>query len=282
MLAAPANGYAATATLMPGTLGPISSDPKPQLLARIDLSPGKREESALYSAIPRRHTNRGPYDPLQPLSQDFVAALSRLPGDDMDVKLFLFTDEAQRTKIVEVSFAANKDIYADPDVQRGSEPWIRLKWSAVQQYRDGLTVDAFGLPPVGTAIAKMMTPGMLAWAGSHSKKTGYSSLMLSASLIGLIAVRDRYAQDLCLRAGRLWQRAHLFATAQGVAARPCNEAVEMIDHERALDKPASRAALLAQIMGDTSWQPTFVFYMGYPTLTAHASPRRPVEAVLIR
>jgi len=128
----------------------------------------------------------------------------------------------------------------------------------------------------------MMTPGMLAWAGSHSKKTGYSSLMLSASLIGLIAVRDRYAQDLCLRAGRLWQRAHLFATAQGVAARPCNEAVEMIDHERALDKPASRAALLAQIMGDTSWQPTFVFYMGYPTLTAHASPRRPVEAVLIR
>jgi len=281
MLAAPANGYAAAATLVPGALAPISTDPNPQLLARVELSPGKIEESELYQAISRRHTNRGPYDPHQPLSPDFITALSRSPGDDTDVKLFLFIEEGQRKKIVEISSAANTEIYSDPAVQRGSEPWVRLKWSDVQKYRDGLTTDAFGLPPVTTAVAKMMTPGMLAWAASHSEKNGYSNLMLSAPLIGFIAVRDRYAQEQCLRAGRLWQRTHLFATAQGVAARPCNEAVEMIDHERALGKPASRAALLAQVMGDSTWQPTFVFYMGHPTLRAHASPRRPVEAVLI-
>ena len=281
MLAAPANGYAAAATLVPGALAPISTDPNPQLLARVELSPGKIEESELYQAISRRHTNRGPYDPHQPLSPDFITALSRSPGDDTDVKLFLFIEEGQRKKIVEISSAANTEIYSDPAVQRGSEPWVRHKWSDVQKYRDGLTTDAFGLPPVTTAVAKMMTPGMLAWAASHSEKNGYSNLMLSAPLIGFIAVRDRYAQEQCLRAGRLWQRTHLFATAQGVAARPCNEAVEMIDHERALGKPASRAALLAQVMGDSTWQPTFVFYMGHPTLRAHASPRRPVEAVLI-
>jgi hypothetical protein len=49
--------------------------------------------------------------------------------------------------------------------------------------------------------------------------------MLSAPLIGFIAVRDRYAQEQCLQAGRIWQRAHLFATANGLAARPCNEQV---------------------------------------------------------
>lgn len=280
ILAAPANGYAASATLLPGKLAPIPADPKPQLLARVDLASGKREESELYNAIPRRHTNRGPYDPHKLVPPDFLDELSRLQGDDVDVKLFLFTAEADRKKIVEVSSAANTEIYSDPDVERGSERWIRMRWSSVQKYRDGLTIDAFGIPPIGTAIAKMMTPGMLRWTAAHSETNGYAALMLRAPLIGFIAVRDRYDREQCMRAGRLWQRAHLFATARGLAARPCNEAVEMVDHERALGKPASRAALLDEITRDPTWQPTFVFYMGYPTLRANASPRRPVEAVL--
>jgi hypothetical protein len=197
------------------------------------------------------------------------------------VKLFLFADEADRKKIAEVSSAANTEIYSDPDVQRGSERWLRLKWSSVQAYRDGLTIDAFGLPPIANAAAKMVTPRMLQWAASHGEKNGYVNLMLSAPLIGFIAVHDRYQQEQCLRAGRIWQRAHLLATARGLAARPCNESVEMVDHERALGRPASRAVQLNEITGDSTWQPTFAFYMGYPTLSAHASPRRPVESVLV-
>jgi nitroreductase len=281
MLAAPGNGYAAAATLQPGRLEPIPADLEPRLLARVDLAPGKRAETELYNAIPRRHTNRGPYHPDKPIPPDFIDALSHLPGDDADVKLFLFTAEGDRKKIAEVSSAANVEIYSDPEVQRGSERWVRMKWSSVQEHRDGLIIDAFGLPPIANAVAKMMTPGMLRWAGSHSGKNGYLNLMLSAPLIGFIAVHDRYRREQCLRAGRIWQRAHLLATARGIAARPCNEAVEMVDYERALSRPASRAALLNEITGDPMWQPTFVFYMGYPTLSAHISPRRPVEAVLL-
>ena len=281
MLAAPANEYAAIATLQPGNLEGIPADPRPRLVARVDLASGKRDESELYMAIPRRHTNRGPYDPHKPIPPDFLEALGRLPGDDTDVKLFLFTAEADRKRIAEVSSAANTEIYSDPDVRRGSERWVRMKWSSVQEDRDGLTTDAFGLPPIANAVVKMMTPGMLRWAGSHSEKNGYLNLMLRAPLIGFIAVRDRYEQEQCLQAGRIWQRAHLLAAARGLAARPCNEAVEMVDHERALGKPPTRIALLNEITGDPTWQPTFVFYMGYPTLSAHASPRRPVQAVLV-
>ncbi len=280
MLAAPANGYAATATLLPGKLGPIPAEPKPQLVARVDFVSGKRVESELYTAIPQRRTNRSPYDPHKPIHFDFVDALSHLTGAEPNVKIFLFTAETDRKKIVEISSAANAEIYSDPQVQEGSERWVRLKWSSVQKYRDGLTIDAFGLPPVTTAIAKMMTPEMFRRVASRTTRNIYSDLMLSAPLIGFIAVRDRYDQEQCLRAGRIWQRAHLFATARGLAARPSNEAVEMVDHERALGKPASRAALLNEVTGDPSWQPTFVFYMGYPTLSAHMSPRRPVQAVL--
>jgi nitroreductase len=280
LLAAPANSYATTVTLVPGKLGPIPAEPKPQLLARVELAPGKHEEDELYRAIPRRHTNRGPYDPHKPLPPDFIEALPKLPPDD-SVRLFLFTDEAVRRNIVKISSAANHEIYSHPAVIAGSDRWIRLQWSEVQHYRDGLTIDAFGLPPIATAIAKTVPQRMLAWLGSHSEKDEYSKLMLSAPLIGFIAVRDRYDQQQCLLAGRTWQRLHLFATAHGIAARPCNEAVEMVDHERALERPASRAAMLNEITGDPSWQPTFVFYMGYPTLTAHASPRRPVPWVTL-
>lgn len=280
MLAAPANGYAATATLLPGKLDTIPIAPKPQLIARVDFMPARNDPSDLYNAIPHRHTNRAPYDPHKPLPPDFVEALGHLSGEDADVKLFLFTAEADRKKIVDISSAANREIYSDPAVRQASDRWVRLNWNEVQKRRDGLTIDAFGLPPIADAVAKMMTPGMLAWAASRSEKHGYSNLMLSAPLIGFIAVRDRYAPDQCLKAGRMWQRAHLLATSRGIAGRPCNEAVEMVDHEHSQGKPATRLAQLQEIMSDSVWQPTFVFYMGYATLPAHASPRRPVEAVV--
>ena len=53
------------------------------------------------------------------------------------------------------------------------------------------------------------------------------------------------------------------------------------DHEKALGNPALRASLLAEVMGDAVWQPTFVFYMGYPKWIAQASPRRSIESVIL-
>ena len=281
MLAAAANGHPATVTLLPGKLGPIPAEPRPELLARVDLASGKPEETELYDAIPRRHTNRSAYDSQKPLPPQFVETLRRLASEEPDVKIFLFTADADRKKIVEISSAANAELYSDPDVERGSDQWIRTHWSEVQKLRDGLTIDAFGLPPIATAVAKMMPLRMLRWAASRGAKNEYSDLMLSAPLIGIIAVHDRYDREHCLRAGRIWQRAHLLATARGLAGRPCNESVEMIDHEKALGKPALRSSLLGEVLGDAAWQPTFVFYMGYPRWTAHASPRRSVESVVL-
>jgi nitroreductase len=281
MLAAAAQGYQATATLLPGKLGPIPAESKPELLARVDLVSGKQEEPDLYDAIPRRHTNRSAYDPEKPIPSQFVDTLSRLAGEEPDVKLFLFTAEADRKKIVEISSAANAEIYSDPDVERGSDQWVRTNWSEVQKFRDGLSIDAFGLAPIATGVAKMMPAWLLKRVASRSKANGYSDLMLTAPLIGIIAVHDRYDREHSLRAGRIWQRAHLLATARGLGGRPCNESVEMIDHEKALGKAALRARLLGEVLGDATWQPTFVFYMGYPKLLAHPSPRRSIENVIL-
>jgi len=281
MLAAAANGYTATLTLAPGKLEPIAADPGPKLVARVDLVAGTREESQLYDAIPQRHTNRSPYQPEKAIPSRFMDELSGLGKDDARVRLFLLTAAPDRKKFTEMSSAANTELYSDPEVERSSERWIRTKWSDVQKYRDGLTIDAFGLSPIATAVSKIMPLSMFRRIASRTQKTAYSELMLSAPLIGMIRVRDRYDREDCMRAGRIWQRLHLLVTARGLAARPSNEAVEMIDHERSRGKEPRHADLLAGITGDATWQPTFVFYMGYPMRTASASPRRPIKDVVL-
>jgi nitroreductase len=276
MLAARANGYAATAALMPGSPALSGSE----LLARVDLAPGTRVQSELYDAIPRRHTNRSSYERHRPIPKDILAGLSQLTNQEESVRIFLFTGEADHQRIVKISSAANIELYSDPCVAAASEQWIRWQWKEVQRSRDGLTIDAFGLSPMAAAAAKTMPVQLLNRIASKSQRTGYQDRMLTASLIGFIAVRDRYDRVQCLQAGRVWQRAHLFATARGMAARPCNEAVEMVDHERMQGRAPRYLSQLAEITGDPTWQPTFVFLMGYSTETAHASPRRSVQASL--
>jgi hypothetical protein len=250
-------------------------------LAHIALAAGTRESSVLFAAIPDRHTNRCAYEPHKPLPAAFLDALSHLPGrGEPDVRIFLFSDQPARRAIIANSAAANSVLYGDPGVKRASDRWIRLSWHDVQSQRDGLTIDCFGLPPATSVAAKMMPAELMNAIGSKQQISGYAALMDTAPLIGIIAVRDRYDRAQCLQTGRIWQRAHLLATSQGIAARPSNEAVERIDYERAAGRPASQLAKLAAITGDAGWQPNFVFCMGYPTLPGHASPRRGLGAVL--
>ena len=284
MLAAASHGYMAGLTLVPGTLAPIAGRLQPNLVARVDLTTGKREQSELselYEAIPRRHTNRSPYRSEKLIPDVFLNELASVGSDEADVKVFSFTAAADRERITEISSAANAELYSDPEVERSSERWIRTKWSDVQKYRDGLTIDAFGLSPIASAASKIMPLWMFRRIASRAQRDAYSGLMLSAPLIGLIAVRDRYDKADSIRAGRIWQRIHLLATARGLAARPSNEAVEMVDHERFRGKEPRRAGLLTGITGDAGWQPTFVFYMGYPIRTAPPSPRRSIDNVVL-
>ena len=279
MLAAGANGYQATPTLMPGKLTRTTPVPQPQLVARVELTAGAPQQSELYDAIPRRHTNRNPYDPNKPLPGDFVEKVRAIASTEPDVRIFLFTDEKERKKIAGMISQANDVLYGDPLVEQASEEWIRFRWKSVQKYRDGLTVDAFGLSPGQAAMSKMVPASVLRRQFASAKNL-YLNLLLTAPMFGLIAVRDRYDQQQSLGTGRIWQRAHLFATARGVAGRPANEAVEMVDHERSTGQEARHAALLAELLGDTAWQPTFMFYMGYAVGPGLASPRRPVEMVM--
>lgn len=280
MLAADANGYSASVTLLPGKLGPAQASPR-ELVAAIALAPGSTNKNELYDAIPHRHTNRNPYELTTPLPPGFAEAVTGLPGDDAEIKIFLLTSDADRKRTARMIAAASDAFYSDPAVVAGSEGrWVRLSRSAVEKHRDGLTLDCSGLSPVEIAILKMAPPSVVIRLGSRVSDY-YLNYLLHIPMFGLIAVRDRYDREQSLRVGRIWQRAHLLATARGLAARPANEAVEMVDHEKKLGREPHSATLLAELTGDAAWQPTFAFCMGYAVRPAPESPRRPVRDAVV-
>jgi len=104
---------------------------------------------------------------------------------------------------------------------------------------------------------------MLRWASSRSIENGY-----------LKTDAQRAADRIHRRARPIRPRAVLAGRAESGSAHissrpptnlpraPCNEAVEMVDHERALGRPASRAALLNEITADPTWAAHFCFLYG--------------------
>jgi hypothetical protein len=278
MLAAKANGYHAALTTFPAKLE-APEKAVSQLVARVELTSGAKESSELYDAIPNRHTNRAPYD-IKPLPQEVTDAVTRLASGEADVKAFLFPGQADREKIIKLIADANDEVYADPKVEQGSSRWMRLRWSDVQRSHDGITIDALTLPTGTTVFAKMIPERILRKVAVQTRNI-YTELLQATPAFGMIAVRDRYDREQCLRAGRAWQRIHLWLTAHGIAGRPINELVELVDHEKMMNQEARASNQLAELTGDSSWQPTFMFRLGYPLRPALASLRRGVQEVLL-
>ena len=97
----------------------------------------------------------------------------------------------------------------------------------------------------------------------------------------MITVKDLYDRDCALRAGRLWQRLPLQGTLLGLGMQPLNQLPECVDRERQLGRPSISSKALASFSGDTEWQPTFAFRVGWPTRPGAASPRRSLQSVLM-
>jgi len=141
--------------------------------------------------------------------------------------------------------SANDVVYADPQVEQGSSHWVRLKWADVQKFKDGLILDQFSESQFTVAMRKVLPISAGQFALRHKLLSigSYREILEATPLFGIIAVHDRYDRAQSLTAGRIWQRTHLQATANGVAGRPVNEVVELIDHQRWLKQSRRHSTL---------------------------------------
>ncbi len=268
LLAAEANGYAHRLTLMPD-----ASDPTH--VARVELSPGETSVSDLYRAIPDRHTDRAAYDTERPVDEVTLDALARLGAGDPSVGVLLFAGEEERRRVGDLVLRATEAIVADEEQSHDSHEWFRHDWDELQRerYRDGVTMDASGNPALARAAGKMLPPLSAEGANSYwldGTRTG----VRTAAAFGIITVRDGQSNAQRIRAGRLWQRMHLWSTTRGLAMQPVNQPHERDDREAQLGIEPDFGSALRGLVGDPGRQGIFTFRTGYPTTEALRSPRR--------
>ncbi len=281
VVAAGVNGFAVAVEPVAGSLvDPTTREGTgPVAVLRLTRLSTPADADALYDAIPKRHTNRFPYDRARPLPASAKAILADV-AEDEHVKLFLFDDGEARTKFDAAVIAATEEIIADREMIEASQRWFRESPSDIAAHRDGLTYDAAGLSSLLTVAAKLLPPLPAEETHQAWLRQTRDNQLPTAALTGLLAVGDRYDRPQALAAGRAWQRMQLAATSLGFAMQPINQPVETADREKELGRQAKSEARLAALTGMPDWQPTFAFRAGMPTVAAPASPRRALEDVV--
>jgi nitroreductase len=279
VLAARAFGLAAQVTPTTGTLSPSPRD-EPIAAVQIALRPTSPARDALFAAIAARHTNRGPYRADQAIGRETLQRLTDLITSEV-VQVAFIQDREARRELGALIVEATERIIADPQMSADSARWFRGGRRDIAAHRDGVTVDTAGLSPLMIAAAKLLPDADAATADQYWSATTRDSQVPTAPVLGVLLVRDRLDMATALEAGRAWQRLHLAATSEGLAAQPLNQPVECSDRNATLGKPDTFATSLSRLAGATGWEPTFVFRLGIAERKAGPSPRRALEQALV-
>ncbi len=250
-------------------------------IATIDLTTMSPLPSELYDAIPKRHMNRGAYDKTRPISPGISETLNNLNTDSSDVRLFYFDSQDDKLKIGQAMIQATQVLINDKEQIDVDPKWMRQTWQDIEKYKDGITTDAQGLPTLTRIIAKML-PSM---SPEQNNRFWLDTLkdkhVGTAAAFGFIAIPDLTNNLQVVKAGQLWERLHLWATAKGLGMQIMNQLSERRDRELSLNLTPQFGGVLRDILQTSEWHSIIQFRMGYPTIEALPSPRRPIKDIIV-
>jgi nitroreductase len=270
VLAGPPNGMTATVDLMPD-----AADARH--IATIALAPARTSRSALFEAIPDRHTNRNAYDTSRPVAPEQRESLNRLV-DAPNAQLVWFTTDAQKRAFSDLTIVATQAIIADPQQAADDYRWHRSDWREIQRHKDGITIDPSGQSELIRAVSKLVPTTQQQNNNGWLSGTRDSQLPTAAAF-GALVVPDPRDPVQRLLVGRIWQRIHLNAIASGLALQPLCQIPERIDRESSAGlAPAVSNAMAAMLPAGV--HAIMTFRIGYPSTDALLSPRRPVTDVV--
>ena len=270
-LAGPPNGKTPTVRLLPEPSDPVH-------IARVDLVLTQKSASALFEAIPNRHTNRAAYDLGRPVSQGQLDALGNLV-DAPEVELVWFTKAGDKRTFGDLTTRATKVIIADPQQAADDFAWYRTDWDEIQAKKDGITIDPSGQSTLIRSLAKVLPVSQKQNNDGWLRGT-LETQIPTAAAFGALVVRDRLDPIARLRVGRIWQRIQLSATVQGLGMQPLCQVPERIDRERSAGLAPDFTDAMAVMLPPRS-HAIMTFRIGYPTSEALRSPRHPATEVVL-
>ena len=271
VLAATVRGYRATVTLLPDATDAT-------YVASVSFVAAPSEASALYDAIGRRHTNRGPYTN-EGVADDVLATLESVDAGLDGVSVRWFSTAADRAALGALIIDATQAIIDDEQQSKDSFAWFRNNRDDIDTHMDGLTLDAQGLSPIVLAAAKILpatsrTAGDAFWL--DQTRTVHTA---TAAAYGVVTVADPSDPAQQLIGGRLLQRIHLAATVAGLGLQHMNQITERIDRDTSLSQPSKFATAMETLVAQPDRHPLCTFRVGHPVRAGRLSPRRPVGEV---
>ncbi len=270
-LAARAEGLDARVTAWP------TGDP--DHVARIKLAPGPAataRERDLVAAIPRRHTNRGPYT-ARILDADTLAALTA--GAPTGAEVVWVTEPEALDQVGALYVEATQAIVDDRDMSVESFSWFRNDRADIDRYRDGLTLDCQGLDAFTLFMAKILPAQSRESGDAFWVNTTKNTHTATARAYGVIRVADTADAQSRLAGGRMLQHVHLAATAAGLGLHHMNQVSERIARDASLGKPDRFSERWSAFTGVPAGQSLLAFRVGYPERTANPSPRHALADV---
>ena len=249
------------------------------LCCRVVFTTAPAARDALFNAIPNRHTNRGHYRADQSIDAETLRRFSDLVADDA-VRIVFVANAHSRGELGALIIEATHRIIDDPQMSADSARWFRTGWRDIASHRDGVTVDTAGLSPLMTAASKLLPDMDAESADQYWLSMTRDTQVPTAPVLGIILVRDRLEMRTAIQAGRAWQRLHLAATVEGLAAQPLNQPVECVDRNAMLGRLDDFGPAIAKLAALAGWEPTFTFRLGIAEQAAGPSPRRALDEVL--
>jgi hypothetical protein len=256
------------------------SDLVTENIASVTFNHQPPRQSALCAAIPHRHTNRGPYHAHHTVPADLIREMERLNTEPELIQLKMWTDPPSGRRIKELLITATEALVADREQSRDSARWYRGTPDAIEQQRDGITLDAQGLSPLLTLVARLLPEPSSSTTDRvflHRTSTVHCG---PGAIFATIVAREPVSKDVRVRIGRLWQRMHLWGTANRIAMQPLNQIHERMDREATTQIPPKFTEDIAALLGEPNWRATFTFRMGYAVSPAKPSPRRELAQFL--
>ncbi len=250
-LAAAASGLEAVVRLLPSADDPLH-------LATVSVA-GPRtataQERELYDAIPRRHTNRWPFEerPIAANVLDELRSAAAVEGADLHVP-----DVREADWLLELINDVDREQQFDA---RYREELRRWSGSTDATRADGIPESA-----AGPRDPEHRLPLRDFTAGRSVPERPYAPFEKAPQLAVLLTRTDHPVD--WLRAGQALQRVLLTATARGIAASFLNQPVE-----REQTRPMVRDPLYG------FGYPHMVLRLGYPTVEVPPTPRRPIPEV---
>lgn len=236
---------------------PEHSDPDWLARVMLSLEPAESDEcllAELAAFISERHTHRRRFKQIE-VPESIIAHLVKA-ASCTEAWLHPFTTESMRDQTAALIAEADTLLWANPEWRRELADWVHGP-----QTGDGLRVPAF-ISPIAQALLRTFDMG-----GGIAAKDRV--LAQGSPLLALLGTPNDTPRDW-MHAGMALQHVLLLAKANGLQASFLNQPIQV---------PALRPRLLD--LAGRKGSPQVLIRIGFPAEETPASPRRPLDEVIL-